>query len=79
MIFRTATRHDLPAVLALLANEEKTVDAAYEQAFAAIDSDSRNEMLLLADETGAVLGCLQATYIPSLGFVRSHDGFKLAL
>ncbi|MET9517310.1 GNAT family N-acetyltransferase [Streptomyces sp. NPDC002994] len=56
------------------------VDAAYERAFAAIDSDSRNEMLVLvlvlvlvlalalADETGTtVLGCLQATYIPGLG------------
>ncbi|MBT2488739.1 GNAT family N-acetyltransferase [Streptomyces sp. ISL-96] len=79
MIFRTATRQDLPAILALLAEEEQVVDpasvvvdAAYERAFEAIDSDSRNEMLVLAlalaDETGTtVLGCLQATYIPGLG------------
>lgn len=74
MIFRTATRQDLPAILALLADEEKVVDpasvvvdAAYERAFETIDSDSRNEMLVLADESGTVLGCLQATYIPGLG------------
>ncbi|MGX1884042.1 N-acetyltransferase family protein [Streptomyces sp. NPDC055287] len=75
MIFRTATRHDLPAILALLADEETVVDpasvvvdAAYERAFEAIDRDSRNEMLVLTDESGAtVLGCLQATYIPGLG------------
>ncbi|WP_093801418.1 GNAT family N-acetyltransferase [Streptomyces sp. Wb2n-11] len=78
MIFRAATRQDLPAVLALLADEEKVVDpasvvvdAAYERAFAAIDSDSRNEMLVLTDESGTVLGCLQATYIPGLG---KHGG-----
>ncbi|GAA2960301.1 GNAT family N-acetyltransferase [Streptomyces enissocaesilis] len=74
MIFRTATRQDLPAVLVLLADEEKAVDpasvvvdAVHEQAFAAIDSDSRNEMLVLTDGSGTVLGCLQATYIPGLG------------
>ncbi|MFD5103448.1 GNAT family N-acetyltransferase [Streptomyces albidochromogenes] len=75
MIFRTATRHALPAILALLADEERivdpasvVVDAAYERAFEAIAGDSRNEMLVLTDESGAtVLGCLQATYIPGLG------------
>lgn len=74
MIFRTATRQDLPAVLALLADEEKVVDPAsvvideaYERAFEAITGDSRNEMLVLADDDGTVLGCLQATYIPGLG------------
>ncbi|MET7367117.1 GNAT family N-acetyltransferase [Streptomyces sp. NPDC005566] len=73
MILRPATRHDLPAVLALLADEDRVmdpasvvVDAAYEAAFAAIDSDPRNEMLVLADADG-VLGCLQLTYIPGLG------------
>ncbi|MER5895183.1 GNAT family N-acetyltransferase [Streptomyces sp. NPDC001876] len=73
MNLRPATRHDLPAVLALLADEDRVVDpasvvvdAAYETAFAAIDSDPRNEMLVLADGE-SVLGCLQMTYIPGLG------------
>lgn len=85
MIFREATRQDLPAVLALLADEDRVLDpasivvgAAHERAFAAIASDSRNEMLVLTDggDSGdggdgsreeVVLGCLQLTYIPGLG------------
>ncbi|WP_328925055.1 GNAT family N-acetyltransferase [Streptomyces sp. NBC_00190] len=75
MIFRIATREDLPAVLALLADEERVVDPAsivvdeaLERAFAAIAADARNEMLVLTDDDGAVvLGCLQLTYIPGLG------------
>ncbi|WP_309055746.1 GNAT family N-acetyltransferase [Streptomyces sp.] len=73
MMLRPATRAELPAVLALLADEETVVDAAsvvvteaYERAFAAITADPRNEMLVLVDG-GLVLGCLQATYIPGLG------------
>jgi GNAT superfamily N-acetyltransferase len=77
---RPATRAELPAVLALLADEERVVDpatvvvdAAYERAFAAIDADPRNEMLVLLEgaddqgDGGAVLGCVQVTYIPGLG------------
>ncbi|MEV8586088.1 GNAT family N-acetyltransferase [Streptomyces sp. NPDC051180] len=73
MILRPATRAELPAVLALLADEERVVDPAsvtvteaYERAFAAIEGDPRNEMLVLVDD-GLVVGCLQATYIPGLG------------
>ncbi|MEU1788114.1 GNAT family N-acetyltransferase [Streptomyces sparsogenes] len=77
---RPASRIDLPAVLALLADEDSVVDPemvtvteAYECAFTAIDSDPRNEMLVLVEDAddrgqgGTVVGCLQATYIPGLG------------
>ncbi|MFD4240478.1 GNAT family N-acetyltransferase [Streptomyces sp. NPDC058525] len=81
LALRPATRADLPSVLALLADEERVVDPAtlvvdetYEQAFAAIEADPRNEVLVLVegvDEQGAgggvVVGCLQVTYIPGLG------------
>ncbi|WP_354641298.1 GNAT family N-acetyltransferase [Kitasatospora camelliae] len=74
MIFRTAARRDLPAVLALLADEDRVVDpasvvvdAAYETAFAAIEADPRNEVMVLDEGDGTVLGCLQLTYIPGLG------------
>lgn len=75
MILRIATRRDLPAVLALLADEDAVPDpastavgAAHEAAFAAIEADPRNEVLVLTQEPdGAVLGCLQLTYIPGLG------------
>ncbi|MGW6689270.1 GNAT family N-acetyltransferase [Streptomyces sp. NPDC054961] len=91
MIFRTATRQDLPAVLALLAQDtaaaaasgtgtgtgtesgtgtatgtDVAVTEAHARAFAAIDADPRNELLVL-EEDGTVLGCLQLTYIPGLG------------
>ncbi|MFD8976404.1 GNAT family N-acetyltransferase [Streptomyces sp. NPDC059593] len=73
LTLRPATRAELPAVLALLADEDTVVDPAsitvteaYERAFAAIEADPRNEMPVLTDgET--VLGCLQITYIPGLG------------
>ncbi|MFD9358755.1 GNAT family N-acetyltransferase [Streptomyces sp. NPDC060031] len=69
MIFRTATREDLPAVLALLADEGQEPAAlgeARERAFADIEADPRNELLVLTDGD-EVLGCLQLTYIPGLG------------
>ncbi|MCX4720425.1 GNAT family N-acetyltransferase [Streptomyces virginiae] len=56
MIFREATRQDLPAVLALLTDEDTVLDPAsivvgeaHERAFAAIGADPRNEMLVLTD------------------------------
>ncbi|WP_369243187.1 hypothetical protein AB5J56_20760 [Streptomyces sp. R21] len=67
-------------MLALLAGEETVVDPAtivvaeaYERAFAAIESDPRNEMMVLVEDldeqgdVGTVVGCLQATYVPGLG------------
>lgn len=73
MIFREATRADLPTVIALLADDVlgKTrdftdVDDAYERAFADITADPRN-LLVVADDFGEVVGCMQITYIPGLG------------
>ncbi|HEY7486785.1 MAG TPA: GNAT family N-acetyltransferase [Streptosporangiaceae bacterium] len=72
MIFRIATRADLPAIIALLADDIlgkardfTVVDDAYERAFAAIDADPRN-VLAVADD-GDIVGCLQITFIPGLG------------
>ncbi|MFF1793320.1 GNAT family N-acetyltransferase [Kitasatospora sp. NPDC058263] len=74
MNLRTATRQDLPAVIALLTDEDGVtdpatvqVDEAYARAFAAVDMDARNELLVLDEGDGTVLGCLQLTYIPGLG------------
>ncbi|WP_404784535.1 GNAT family N-acetyltransferase [Streptomyces pristinaespiralis] len=74
MIFRTATRSDLAAIIALLTDEETVldpaateVDEAYATSFEAIDSDGRNELMVLDEGDGTVLGCLQLTYIPGLG------------
>ncbi|MGC5288727.1 GNAT family N-acetyltransferase [Micromonospora sp. DT231] len=73
VIFREAVRADLPAVIALLADDVlgkardfTEVDEAYERAFAAIDADPRNQ-LIVAEQAGDLVGCLQITYIPGLG------------
>ncbi|WP_338497224.1 GNAT family N-acetyltransferase [Streptomyces sp. SJL17-4] len=73
LTLRPATRTELPAVLALLADEDRVVDPAsvtvteaYDRAFTDIEDDPRNEMLVLTDGE-LVLGCLQVTYIPGLG------------
>jgi len=73
VIFREATRPDLPAIIALLADDVlgkardfTVVDEAYERAFADIDADSRNH-LIVADDGGEIVACMQITYIPGLG------------
>ncbi|MEU8298477.1 GNAT family N-acetyltransferase [Micromonospora sp. NPDC048909] len=73
VIFRAAVRADLPAVLALLADDVlgrtrdvTEVDAAYERAFADVTADPRNH-LIVAEAGGELVGCLQITYIPGLG------------
>jgi GNAT superfamily N-acetyltransferase len=73
VIIREAVRPDLLAIIGLLADDVlgkardfTVVDEAYEKAFAAIDADARNH-LIVADEDGEVVACMQVTYIPGLG------------
>lgn len=71
--FREAVEADLPAIVALLADDvlgrardHAVVDETYRRAFADIDADPRNQ-LIVADDGGEVVACLQLTYIPGLG------------
>jgi GNAT superfamily N-acetyltransferase len=73
VIFREAAAGDLPAIVALLADDAlgkardfAVVDETYERAFADLDADPRN-FLVVAEEGGEVLACMQITYIPGLG------------
>ncbi|MEU8261240.1 GNAT family N-acetyltransferase [Micromonospora sp. NPDC048999] len=73
VIFREAVRADLPAIIALLADDVlgkardfTEVDDAYEKAFADIAADPRNH-LVVAELGGELVGCMQITYIPGLG------------
>lgn len=74
-IFRRAIAADLPAIVALLADDvlgaqrEKPGDPAYGTAFAAIGADPQ-QLLAVAEVDGQVVACLQLTFIPGL----SHRG-----
>lgn len=73
---RSATASDLPTVVALLADDAlgatreeagAGADPAYREAFAAIQHDPRND-LIVAEQDGEVIGVLQLTIIPSLQY-----------
>lgn len=83
LTFRTATKDDLHAVIALLAddeiaeNREKPVEGVsdeYLRAFAAMESEHYNHMLL-AESGGRIVGCLQLAFVPGL----SRKGTKRAI
>ena len=72
--FRTAAATDLPAIVAMLAddslgaNRETLEDppaACYRDAFAAIAADP-NQLLLLMESGGRIVGFLQLSFIPGL-------------
>jgi ribosomal protein S18 acetylase RimI-like enzyme len=74
MIVRDAKRADVPAIVAMLADDtlgrsrerlEDPLPQPYWDAFAAIEADPNNR-LLIAEIDGAVAGCLQLTFIPGL-------------
>ena len=89
-MFRSATLADLPAIIALLADDrlgqgrEDAADPpnpAYLAAFAAIAADG-NQYLALVEEAGCMIGCLQLSFIPGLsrlGMWRGQiEGVRIA-
>lgn len=90
LIIRTARAADLPAVVAMLADDplgvgrERYADPLpepYLAAFAAIGAQAGNAVLV-AERAGAVLGCLQLVFIPHLtrlGMMRAQiEGVRVA-
>src|SRR5580700_10759721 len=80
---RTARREDVPAIVALLADDplgrrretnSDPLPPAYRQAFDDIAGQTGN-FLLVAERDGTVAGCLQLTVIPGL----SRRGMKRGL
>jgi ribosomal protein S18 acetylase RimI-like enzyme len=74
LTIRKATRADLPAIIAMLADDElgksredvsTPPSPAYVAAFAAMDADP-NQFMAVAELGGEIVGCLQITYIPGL-------------
>lgn len=77
LTFRAATLADLPAIVALLADDplgarrEKSVlplPGSYAEALAAIDRDPNNELVVVDAAERPVLGVLQLTFIPSITY-----------
>ncbi|MFB4300199.1 GNAT family N-acetyltransferase [Actinomadura sp. NTSP31] len=90
MTFREATADDLPQIIRLLADDPlgaaretlaEEVPEAYLTAFAAIDKDPNN-LLVVADVSGTVAGTLQLTYIPGLTYTGGEraqiEGVRIA-
>jgi ribosomal protein S18 acetylase RimI-like enzyme len=74
LTYRKATLADLPAIIRLLADDElgkgredpsDPPKPGYAAAFEAIERDP-NQLLAVADRSGAVVGCLQISFIPGL-------------
>jgi GNAT superfamily N-acetyltransferase len=72
--FRPAVVTDLPAIIAMLADDElgrqredssHPLNPRYLDSFAAIDRDP-NQMLVVVEEKGILVGCLQLTFVPGL-------------
>ncbi|MAU95715.1 MAG: GNAT family N-acetyltransferase [Fulvimarina sp.] len=82
MEMRRATTDDLPAIVALLADDVRgrsrddpslPLDPAYEEAFAAVDADPR-QLLVVAVLDGAIVGTLQLSFIPGIGHKGAWRG-----
>ena len=79
MIFRKATRKDLPSIIEMLANDKlgksrevftEPLPDSYYKAFDAIDADP-NQELIVADNGDEVIGTLQITFTPGLTYQGS--------
>jgi ribosomal protein S18 acetylase RimI-like enzyme len=90
VIFRRAEPADLPALIALLADDElgsrredpgSPPNSRYVAALQAITADP-NQLLAVAEDAGAVVGCLQISFIPGLtrtGMWRGQiEGVRIA-
>ena len=72
--YRDATRTDLPAIIAMLADDtlgqsrEDASDppnAKYVAAFDALETDA-NQRLIVVEQSGSIIGCFQISFIPGL-------------
>lgn len=80
LTLRDATLADLPAILAMLAEdvippgrEGDPSDPRYRAAFDAIGADP-NQRLIAAEFDGRVVGTMQLSFVPGLSFIGSWRG-----
>lgn len=76
LLFRTARRGDLPAIVHLLAGDdlgsqrekdEEPLPDSYHEAFGKVDRDPNHE-LIVAELDGRVIGTLHLMFLPSISF-----------
>lgn len=79
---RRAGAEDLPAIVALLADDALgatredlsiPLNPRYAQAFAAVDRDP-NQLLAVVERAGAVAGCMQLSFLPGLSRLGAWRG-----
>jgi ribosomal protein S18 acetylase RimI-like enzyme len=79
---RPATRADLPSIIALLAADDlgrtrehpaEPLDPRYTAAFDAIEADP-NQIEVVVESGGQVVGCLQLSFIPGLSHLGAWRG-----
>jgi len=80
--YRDATAADLPAIIAMLAEEQiggrkddpaEPLDPVYLAAFEAIDGDPR-QRLIVAELDGAIVGTMQLSFLPGVAFRGAWRG-----
>lgn len=82
IVFRAARKEDLPRIVALLADDplgsarddaSLPLDERYAAAFDTLSRDS-NQLMAVAELEGAVIGCLQLSFIPGLARMGAWRG-----
>lgn len=78
MIFRRATKNDLPIIVKMMANDklgklrenfQEPLPEAYYEAFDIINSDSNQELIVVEkDNDSEIVGTFQLTFIPYLSY-----------
>lgn len=77
MTFRTATAADVPAIVAMLADDplgkqrenfQLPLPAEYLQAFARIAADPNHELIVLENEAAEIIGTLQLSFLQYLTY-----------
>ena len=80
--FRTATRDDLPAIIAMIADDQLgqaredaslPLDQRYLDAFAAMERDP-NQIPVVIEQDGATVGYMQITFIPGISRLGAWRG-----
>ena len=95
IVFRKAVKEDLAEIVALLANDKLgklrednriPLSEKYDAAFARINADENQELMVIENESKQLIGTLQLSFIPYLTYqggiraqieaVRIHQNFR---